>query len=408
MGGDVANILVEGREQVDLAEIGQQAQRAKNILSKVRKAMLAPNVVKEPPRFSPAQLGSLVDLDTRQVDYRVKKGGPLPAGKMNAAGTRREFELGDVRKWARELRRARLRPPEAEAITIAVANFKGGVTKTTTAVTLAQGLSIRGHDVLVVDCDPQGSLTTLFGILPDAEVEAQHTILPLCLGDEDSVEYAIRRTYWDGIDLVPATSLLFSAEFALPSRQRDEGGGFQFWNVLHYGLEKTRQRYDVIIIDTPPSLSYVTINAMMAADGIITPLPPNALDFASSVQFWDLFYDLTKELGSRGKSKRFEFIDVLLAKVDASDIATNVVRDWIMAAYGSKVLPIEIPKTATAASASAEFGSIYDMKPGSASSRTIKRAADAYEQFVATVESQLVGAWLRQTSATESNAEVAA
>ena len=397
----MTNILVEGREQVELADIGQQAERAKKILARVRKAMLAPNVVKEPPRFSPAQLGALVNLDTRQVDYRARKGGSLPAGGLNTAGTRREFALTEVRKWTRELRGSRLRPAGAEAITIAVANFKGGVTKTTTAVTLAQGLSIRGHSVLVIDCDPQGSLTTLFGILPDAEVEAQHTILPLCLGEEDSVEYAIRPTYWDGIDLIPATSVLFSAEFALPGRQRDEGRGFQFWNVLHYGIEQARQHYDVIIIDTPPALSYVTINAMMAADGIITPLPPNALDFASSVQFWDLFYDLTKELVARGKTKRFEFVDVLLAKVDAGDIATNVVREWISAAYGSKVLPIEIPKTATAASASAEFGSIYDMKPGSASSRTIKRAMDAYDQFVEIVEAQMVSAWLRQAPETE-------
>jgi chromosome partitioning protein len=397
----MTNILVEGREQVELADIGIQAERAKKILAKVRKAMLAPNVQKEPPHFSPAQLGNLVNLDTRQVDYRAKKGGTLPAGGLNSAGTRREFSLADVRAWTRELRTGRMRPPGAEAITVAVANFKGGVTKTTTAVTLAQGLSIRGHKVLVIDCDPQGSLTTLFGILPDAEVQAEHTILPLCLGEEESVEYAIRSTYWDGIDLIPATSVLFSAEFALPGRQRDEGQGFQFWNVLHYGIEQARQNYDVIVIDTPPALSYVTINAMMAADGIITPLPPNALDFASSVQFWDLFYDLTKELVARGKSKRFEFVDVLLSKVDASDIATNVVREWISAAYGSKVLPIEIPKTSTAASASAEFGSIYDMKPGSAGSRTIKRAVDAYDQFVDIVEAQVVSAWLRQGTKTE-------
>ena len=104
----------------------------------------------------------------------------------------------------------------------------------------------------------------------------------------------------------------------------------------------------------------------------------------------------TKELVARGKSKRYEFVDVLLSKVDAGDIATNVVREWISAAYGSKVLPIEIPKTSTAASASAEFGSVYDMKPGSAGSRTIKRAVEAYDQFVEIVEAQMVGAWLRQ------------
>jgi chromosome partitioning protein len=249
----------------------------------------------------------------------------------------------------------------------------------------------------VIDCDPQGSLTTLFGILSDAEVDPDQTILPLCLGDQESIEYAIQPTYWDGIDLVPATSMMFSAEFALPARQRNEGGkGFQFWNVLHYGIEKARQEYDIILIDTPPALSYITINAMMASDGIIMPLPPNALDFASSVQFWALFHDLTKELTNVGRHKEFAFIDVVLSKVDPADVASTVVREWISAAYGDSVLPIAIPKTATAASSSAEFGSIYDMRPGSASSRTIKRAVEAYEQLVETIESQVIGAWQRQ------------
>ena len=93
----MTNILVEGREQVELADIGVQAERAKKILAKVRKAMLAPNAQKEPPHFSPAQLGSLVNLDTRQIDYRAKKGGYLLAGGLNPAVTRREFSLPDVR-----------------------------------------------------------------------------------------------------------------------------------------------------------------------------------------------------------------------------------------------------------------------------------------------------------------------
>ena len=77
-------------------------------------------------------------------------------------------------------------------MTISIANFKGGVGKTTTAITLAQGMSLLGHKVLVIDTDPQGSLTTLFGILPDAEVEEEDTILPLVMGAETSIRYAIR------------------------------------------------------------------------------------------------------------------------------------------------------------------------------------------------------------------------
>ena len=68
------------------------------------------------------------------------------------------------------------------------------MSKTTTAVTLAQGLTLLGHKVLVIDTDPQGSLTTLFGILPDTEVEEHDTILPLAMGSETSIRYAIRPT----------------------------------------------------------------------------------------------------------------------------------------------------------------------------------------------------------------------
>ncbi len=386
--------LLQLVEDVPIEATGEMAAQGKKVLSKVRRAMLAPTSVKEAPRLSIAQLASLVNLEQAQIHYRIKK-GELPGGELNAAGTRREFQLGEARQWTRVLRSDRMRPAEAaEAITIALANFKGGSSKTTSAMTLAQGLSLRGHRVLVVDCDPQGSLTTLFGIL-SPEIEDEQTILPLCEGTEETIDYAIRPTYWDGIDLVPARPTVFAAEFHLPARQSREAN-FQFWNVLNYGLEQARQVYDVVVIDTPPALSYTTINAMMAADGLIMPLPPNALDFASSVEFWELFHDLTKELIQRGKGKRFQFIDVLLSKVDGNDIATSVVREWITAAYGERVLPIEIPKTATAASASAEFGTIYDMKSGAAASRTIKRAADAYDKFVDTVEAQLVSAWMRQ------------
>lgn len=392
------NPLLHAKEPISIAEIGERATRAAKVLGKIRGSLLAPDSTKKAPAFSTGQLAALCKLEPRQIDYRARR-GPLPGGILNATGTRREFSLNDVRVWTRNLRGGFMRPDGAEALTVATANFKGGVTKTTTAMTLAQGLSLRGHRVLAIDCDPQGSLTTLFGILPDAEVEDDQTILPLCMGEQDSIEYAIQKTYWDGIDLVPAKTTMFSAEFALPARQtRDTSGSFQFWNVLHYGIEKARQEYDVIVIDTPPALSYVTINAMMAADGLVMPLPPNALDFASSAQFWQLFYDLSKELVTRGRPKEYAFIDVLLTKVDPNVVASEVVRGWITAAYGDTVLPIVIPKTATADSASAEFGSIYDMRPGSAHKSTIKRAVEAYEQLVETVETQIVNAWANQVA----------
>jgi Mrp family chromosome partitioning ATPase len=266
---------------ISLADITSQAERAVAMMEQIRAAMLAPTARKFAPTFSLTQLASMLDVEKGSVSHRMGK-GDLPAGRLNASGSRREFTLAEVRTWAREYRKDKMRPAGAEAVTISIGNFKGGVSKTTTAVTLAQGLSLLGHRVLVIDTDPQGSLTTLFGILPDTEVDESQTILPLAMGHETSIRYAIRPTYWDGIDLVGAAPVLFGAEFALPARQTQEPG-FEFWRVLDLGIDDVRGEYDVIVIDTPPALSYTTINAFMASDGIIMPLPPNALDFRVGV-----------------------------------------------------------------------------------------------------------------------------
>ncbi len=380
---------------VSLEEIEQIAAKASQVVQQIRAAMLAPTTKKIPPSFNTAQLAQLVGVDKAKIPYRMKK-GDLPEGTLSESGSRRQWSLAEARSWIREYRAPNLRPPQAAAVTISVANFKGGVTKTTTAATLAQGLTLRGHRVLVIDTDPQGSLTTLFGVLPDTEVEQEDTILPLCAGDESDVRYAIRSTYWDGIDLIAAAPLLFSAEFLLPARQKSSQE-FEFWRVLDLGLDPVRDEYDVIIIDTPPSLSYTTINALMASDGIVMPLPPNALDFASSAQFWTLFTDLCSQLMRiRGKTKEFAFVDVLLARVDRSDAVSAAVRQWIISAYGSKVLPIEIPKTSIAATASAEFGTVYDLEAGSAQAKTLKRALDAYDDFVAMIDDQIRSIWVSQ------------
>lgn len=383
--------------RVSLEDLINSSNRVSAVIESVRSTMLAPDARKKAPTFTTSQVAAICGIEKAAIDYRIKK-GDLPTGQMDD-GRRRKFSLADARAWAQAYRPKALRPNNAEAITIAVANFKGGVTKTTTAVTLAQGLSLRGHKVLVIDTDPQGSMTTLFGLLPDVDVPDEKTILGLCYGNELAVDYAISPTYWSGIDIVPANLALYSAEFALPSRQKTEPN-FEFWNVLNNGIDVARTNYDVIILDTSPSLSYLTINALLASDGLIMPLPPSTLDFTSSGQFWNLFNDLAANLlTNRGKSKSFDFVDVLLARVDANDSSSSVVREWITAGYANMVLPVEIPKTSLTASASAEFGTVYDTEPSSINARTYRRAYDAYERVVELVEGQIQTAWKRQIGA---------
>ena len=384
-------------EPQSLSDIMEQADRAGFLMAEVRGAILAPSARKSSPTYNATQLAVMCDVERSQIVYRLTK-NDLPAGRINASGNRREFNLEEAQAWVRDYRPKKLRPLKAEAVSISVANFKGGVGKTTTALTLGQGLSLKGHKVLLIDCDPQGSLTTLFGILPDTEVAAESTILPVCLGTESSVQPAIQKTYWHGIDLIAAGPLLFAAEFGLPARQMREEG-FEFWNVLNVALDDVRDQYDVIILDTPPALSYVTINALMASNGILMPLPPNALDAASAAQFWRLFSDLASDLVvHRGVSKEFDFVRVLLTQVDSQDTTGAVVRDWIGKTYQGKVLSAEIPKTTVAKSSAASLGTVYDVDKYEGNQRTYKRALDAYDKVAELIEEIILATWRRQVA----------
>jgi chromosome partitioning protein len=126
------------------------------------------------------------------------------------------------------------------------------------------------------------------------------------------------------------------------------------------------------------------------------PLPPNALDFASSAQFWDLFSDLTNSLiRQRGGNKRFSFIDVLPTKVESTDQTGLMVKKWMATAYADKLVQVEIPKTAAANTSSAEFGTVYD-RVANASARTFKRATEAYDRLVDLIEDQGQLFWTKQ------------
>jgi len=382
--------------RMPLSAITAIAERASGMLVEVRESMLAPHPRKNPPVYTTAQVAALCRIERQRANYYLSARSDLdlPAGTSHGKGSSREFSLAEARIWIDKVAPFTKRPAGAKGKKIAIGNFKGGVSKTTTAMTLAQGLSLFGRRVLIMDLDPQASLTALTGLLADSEVTDEQTALPLIYGEQDNLEYAVQSTYWDGIDLIPASAALFGAEFFLPFKQSKDST-FQFWNVLNRGMESLLDRYDAIIIDTPPALSYMTINAFMAADGLVVPTPPSALDYASSTQFWNLFSDLSNSMQQVAPdlNKSFDFIHVLLAKVDSSQAATHVVREWIKKTYEGLVLPIEVPTTTVTQSAAAEFGTVYDISKYEGSLKTYQRAREAYDRLAEIVDQQLVALW---------------
>lgn len=145
--------------------------------------------------------------------------------------------------------------------TIAIANQKGGVGKTTTAINLSACLAEKGQKVLVIDIDPQGNTSSGFGIDKD---KANKTVYDVILGEVDIIE-SIRKNVIDNLDLIPSNVNLAGAEIDLIDIENRE-------YCLKKAIDKIKKNYNYIVLDCPPSLSMLTINAMTASDTVLVPI----------------------------------------------------------------------------------------------------------------------------------------
>lgn len=386
---------------ISLQEIGQFSSRLTVIMDELREQMLAPRPRKAAPEFSSTQLGSLCRIDRAKVNYLLTKKPDLPQGVSQGGGRSRVFSLAEAQEWVQRESGIQKRPEDTPGEIIILANFKGGSTKTSTTASLAQGLTLRGRKVLVVDLDPQASLTELCGLYVEEDIKEEDTVMPFIYGDADNLTYAIKSSYWSNLDIIPAATMLFSAEFIIPSTVSQDPK-FPFWDILNRGLQPLRSQYDYILIDTAPSLSYLTLNALMAANAMIMPLVPESLDFVSSVQFWNLFSELALNFSGLDPTKKYDFISVLLSKVDNSTSSSApVVRSWIERAYGEWVLPVEIPSSSAVGSEALEFSTIYDVSKWSGSNRTLSRIRDPFDRLCQLVDDKFVSKWTYGAKAKE-------
>lgn len=145
--------------------------------------------------------------------------------------------------------------------TIVVANQKGGVGKTTTAINLSASLAEMGQKVLVIDIDPQGNTTSGLGVEKD---EVENTVYELLLG-ECEIENTIIKTEYENLELIPSNIDLAAAEIELIGTEEKE-------YILKKALDTIKGRYNFILIDCPPSLSMLTINSMCAANTVLVPI----------------------------------------------------------------------------------------------------------------------------------------
>jgi len=380
------------------ADLMHLAKLSDGMLQKIRDEMLEPFPRKVPPIISSARLQEMCGIDKQRMGYVLKK-GELPAGTQAKPGSPRQFTVEETIAWIRSERNPL--PRNGPAKVIVVANFKGGVTKTTTSTLLAQGLSMRrGRRVLHIDLDPQGSASTLYGINPHAEVDSSQTVMPLIEAYLEGKPFEMTTlpvpTYWPNVDIIPSSTELFNAEFMLPARAASDEE-VRFEQVLHDGLAQLKDTYDYIIVDTAPTLSYLTINAIFAADGVIVPVVPDMLSFASMVQFWHLFGDLINGMQAfdDGRAKEFDFVDVLVTRM-TSKPAAQILQGWITQIYGSRVVPIEIPESDLARNTNMRFSTFYDLGPNDVGAETLRRIRTPVDKLVDRVDDKVCAIWAQE------------
>jgi chromosome partitioning protein len=334
------------------------------------------------------------------------------------------------------------RPAGLPAKIVAVANFKGGVGKTSTAAHLAMSAALDGYRVLVVDLDSQGSMTSIFGGRVADEWQTVFPLLARHYGEharganqarldrgeapleiDDTVAEAmgrttrdvVQKTHWPNIDLVGAQLDLYWAEFQVPV-WRMAARSWKLWDALSDRLtaDGVLADYDLVILDTPPALGYLTINALAAADILLVPTGASFLEFESTGRFFDMLHATfasieesenlaARALGRPGLSFEWDAVRAVITRYDGAQQGEFAA---LMQAYlGTALSPYRQDFTALIGQAGEQVAGIYEADYRDFNRETYARGRAAFDETWAGLKRLVIGAWRRDETARAAAAE---
>jgi chromosome partitioning protein len=239
---------------------------------------------------------------------------------------------------------------------LAFANQKGGVAKTTTTINLGVALQEQGYRVLVVDMDPQGNLTMSLGLNPEDVRPSMYDVLV----NGVNVENALMR---QELDVIVSSIDLAAAELALSSMIGRE-------RALSKALMQVADTYDYILIDTPPSLGLLTINALTAADGVIVPVQCEYLSLRGLAQL-----EKTLELVRENLNPQVRIVGILPTMYDSRTIHSREAVEVLRRSFGDLVFETMIRKTIRFAEAPVRGESVLKYAPSSDAANAYRRLA---------------------------------
>jgi len=382
---------------------------------------------------------------------RVLRANPdLPQGLSETEGGAKWFSLDEVLRlrahFAAEGSKAKnylpYRPAGLPAKMVAVANFKGGVGKTSTAAHLAMSAALDGYKVLVIDLDSQASMTSVFG---GRVADEWQTVFPLIarhyaahLRRENRrrmdrgeppipldatlsealpirTDSMIQSTHWPNIDLIGAQLNLYWAEFQIPV-WRMQARGWKLWDALTDVLTEdgVMDRYDLIFLDTPPALGYLTINGLAAADILLVPVGASFLEFDSTGRFFDMLHTTfrsieegenlaARALGLPEISFQWDAVRAVITRYDGAQQAELA---GLMQAYlGRTLSPQRQEFTALIGQAGESVQGIYEADYRDFNRETYARGRETFDATYAAFKALLIGTWRRDELAAQAAAE---
>ena len=383
----------------------QQGELISDRLNMLRQEQYPPDAQKGLRQFSLAEVAFYLGVTQSTIKKLHLEGkGPEPETSSSGRRSYSAEQMLELRayldKHGRPGKRRYVpyRQPGEELHVVSVVNFKGGSGKTTTAAHLAQHLALKGHRVLAIDLDPQASLTALHGIQPELD-NVPSLYETLRYDDERKpISEVIRPTNFPNLDIVPASLELQEYEYDTPVAltSSDPHEGRTFFTRISKALGEVDERYDVVVIDCPPQLGYLTLTALTASSSVIVTVHPQMLDVMSMSQFLLMLGGIMKTIRDAGANMRLKWFRYLVTRFEPTDGPQKQMVGFLQAMFPNQMLSAPVLKSTAISDAGITKQTLYEVERSQFVRTTYDRAVTSLNDVNDEIAELIHKAWGRE------------
>lgn len=371
-------------------------------LNQLRLENFPPNAKKTLRQFSVAEVAHYLGVTPSNLKRLYLDGkGPVPT---TMSGNRKYYtgeQMLELRQYLAETGKSEAkkyipqRKPGDKLQVIAVVNFKGGSGKTTTAAHLAQHLALTGHRVLAIDLDPQASLSALHGFQP--ELDQNPSLYDTIRYDSERkpITDIILETNFPGLDIIPANLELQEYEYDTPLAMQAGNEGKRFFTRLGKALLDVDDRYDVVVVDCPPQLGYLSLTALTASTSVLITVHPQMLDLMSMSQFLLMLGNITKTIKNAGAEVRMDWLRYLITRFEPQDVPQVQMLGFMQSMLAEEILKTPMLKTTAISDAGLTKRSLYELDRSNFTRGTYDRAIECMDAVNFEIQGLIHRAWGR-------------